>query len=375
MNTVYGVISERKLTFIFLFTVTEIRLIWNFLFGFRWPSAYVLSCNVFTYESGFMPRTFVASIMKLLFGNHIYSLKFLYILITGTSVLILLFFMYMSYYFNFRKRNLVGSILVLWYSLSIYSAYLSHEAGYFEQYAYVLLGVILLVSSRIKSPIRFTILCAGTGFVCLLISETNAFLVLPVLFIMNIMRLLESRPEGRRGINKRHLRKDFVFLVSVNIPSLLYCTAAGFLLVPESRVAEQLVTIRSHASYFEYLDEIGSYFYNSRLPVSYTHVLEFKVWNWQLKLYLALVVFTVTVALVSAKEFRKAVNYLVGITGILICIYCLNFIAWDTERFKFCAAMAVTFLSFWVIKETGGNQIIMNQELFSLLLVGGYSCP
>ena len=139
--------NKYSIVFPVCFAVTVVRLLWNFLFGFRWPSAYVLSNNVFTYDHGFMPRALVASVLKLLAGNHIYSFKFLYILITGTSVLVLLFFIYMAYYFNFKDRNLIGSALVLWYSLSIYSAYLSHEAGYFEQYAYVLLCILILCSS------------------------------------------------------------------------------------------------------------------------------------------------------------------------------------------------------------------------------------
>lgn len=107
-NSTYEPFLKRNMIYIVVLFITEIRLIWNYLFGFRWPSSYVLSCNVFTYDFGFMPRAFIASAVKLVFGNHIYSLKFLYILIIGSSLLILFFFMYMSYYFNIRTRNIVG---------------------------------------------------------------------------------------------------------------------------------------------------------------------------------------------------------------------------------------------------------------------------
>lgn len=368
---IHKFIMEHDSIFVIIFIVTEIRLVWNFLFGFRWPSAYVLSNNVFTYEYGFMPRALIASILKVLFGNHIYSFKLLYILITGTSILILLFFMYMSYYFCFKDRKLVGSVMVLWYSLSIYSAYLSHEAGYFEQYAYLLLCMLIMGSSMIKSPFGFSGICAAIGFICLLISETNAFLILPTLFMMCVIRFLKRSAEEEHPINRKCLCKDLIFLSLINLPSLVYCAVIGKTLVPESRVLKQLELIRSHSSRFERLDEIGGYFYSgSRMPESYTQIMEFRVWNWQLKFYLVLILLTVILVLVAARRYHKAAGYALAIMGIVACIYCLHFIAWDTERFKFAAAMAVTLFSLWIVKEMDGGEMIVNRELIRILIFG-----
>lgn len=184
----------KRFIFNVLFLITVIRLIWNFLYGFRWPSEYVLSNNIFTYEYGFIPRSLIASLLKLLFGNLIYDRKFLYVLIVGTGILLLSFFCYLSYFFTIKTQNIVGSLLVFWYSLSIYSAYIAHEMGYFEQYGYVFLCGLILFCAKIKGVLKFSILCSGLMFISLLISETNAFLVCPVLLSITLLNTFENMP-------------------------------------------------------------------------------------------------------------------------------------------------------------------------------------
>ena len=181
-----------KLFFVFVFVITIIRLCWNFLYGFRWPSAYVLSNSVFTYDNGFIPRSLIASSLKVFFGNRIYDMKFLYIVIVGTGLLILFFYCYLSYFFAIKTHNIVGSVIILWYSLSIYSAYIAHEMGYFEQYGYLFICGIILLCSALKSDIKFSIVCAVLMFLSLLISETNAFLVCPVLLSMSFLKSFEE---------------------------------------------------------------------------------------------------------------------------------------------------------------------------------------
>ncbi len=356
-----------KYTIIFpiCFTVTVVRLLWNFLFGFRWPSAWVLTSNVFTYDSGFMPRAFVASVLKLFVGNHIYSLKFLYILIIGTNMLIFAFLIYMSYYYNIKTRNIIGGIIILWYSLSIYSAYLSYEAGYFEQYGYVLLFLLLLLPIKIKNPMAFSIICTVTNFIILLISETNAFLVCPILFFASLLRLYN---DDKKGLNLGFLKK-LVILILMNIPCLIYCFHVGSTLIPESTILNQINMIRSHANYFERLDEIGGYFYKGRIP-GYASNIEFKVWNWQLKLYLFLIVSVVAMILYSIGYYRKVICYIGSCIFILALIYCLNFIAWDTDRFKFCAATAITFFSMWIVKEIDIRRIVLRKDVVYVCIIG-----
>lgn len=175
-----------------IFIVTIIRLIWNFLYGFRWPSAYVLTNSVFTYDFGYIPRSLVASVLKLIVGDRIYSFKFLYILIVGVGLIITFIFGYLSYYFTIKTKNIIGSALILWYSLSIYSAYLAHEMGYFEQYGYILILGMILVSSKDVNWMKFCGLCAALMFISLLISETNAFLVCPVFIAMSFIKIIEE---------------------------------------------------------------------------------------------------------------------------------------------------------------------------------------
>ena len=63
-------------------------------------------------------------------------------------------------------------------------------------------------------------------------------------------------------------------------------------------------------------------------------------------------------------------NYIVASVFIMICIYVLNFIAWDTERFKFGVAMAVTLFSLWVCVSMDTPKIVLNKDLIYTLIIG-----
>ena len=54
----------------------------------------------------------------------------------------------------------------------------------------------------------------------------------------------------------------------------------------------------------------------------------------------------------------------------MLCVYCLNFIAWDADRYKFCAAMAVTLFSIWILKETNIKEFIANKEIIYIIVAG-----
>lgn len=254
-------------------------------------------------------------------------------------------------------------MLILWYSLSIYSAYISYEMGYFEQYAYALLCIFILLAKKIKSPDYFTFLCSALSLVILLISETNAFFICPILFFMNLKKLI------KKPYKKSRFESWLIFLFGY-LFSIIYCIAIGMTSVPKAQIEKLLTLIKNHASYFENLDEIGEYFYNGRIYESYSNKIEFKVWEWQLKFYMFLILLTVSIIFMSAKQYQKAIYYIVAVIIMMLCLYSLNFIAWDTDRFKFGAAMAVTFFSIWIISESEIKITAINREMFYILIIG-----
>lgn len=359
----------------FVFIVTVARLIWNFLYGFRWPSDYVMASSVFTYDFGFIPRGFVASVLKLVFGYHIYSLKFLYILILGTCLITLLCFIYLSYYFTIKTQNPIGSLLILWYSLSIYSAYISHEMGYFEQYGFVLICAVTVLPIHFKRNSSYTIFYAFLMFISLLISETNAFLICPIFLALTAYRIYENIEQALRDgslftgvFNKKGFIKDIALAIGANIPSLIYSIWSGIYIVPEEQIQNIKDLVRSHTRLLDArLDGVGSYYSTGRTHMNtYVSDVNFIVWNWQLLCYILLIIFVVSAVLVFAGYWQRAAFYIIASALMMICAYLVNFVGWDQERFKFNAAMMITFFSIWMIKELGANKLVLNKDIFYL---------
>ena len=114
-----------------IFVITLCRLLFNFVYGFRWPSEYVCSQNVFTYRYGFLPRALIGTIMQIIFGDNMYSYKANYVIAIGTALILLGWFIWRVYDLALKKRCLAAAVIIFWYSLSIYSAYSAHEMGYF----------------------------------------------------------------------------------------------------------------------------------------------------------------------------------------------------------------------------------------------------
>lgn len=354
------------------FVIIIARLVWNFLFGFRWPSEYVMTCSVFTYDFGFVPRSLVTSALKLIFGSHVYSLKFLYILILGTGLITLGCFIYFAYYFTIKTMNPIGTLLLLWYSLSIYSAYFSHEMGYFEQYGFVLICAVMILPIRFKKNRSYSILYAFLMLVSLLISETNAFLICPVFLALTAYKILTGIEQDlrdcsffERGYDKRGLAKELLFALCINVPNIAYCLWSGLHLVPVERIENVKNMIRSHTHLLDNrLNEVGNAFCYGRTNNTYVSDVNFKVWNWQLLCYLLLIIFLIAAVLIFAGYWHRAIFYVVSTSFMMFCAYIVNFIAWDQERFKFGAAMMITFFSIFIIKDLGAAKLVLNKDIF-----------
>lgn len=350
-----------------LFGITAFFLIWNFLYGFRWPSEYVLSSTLFNYYDGFLPRGLIGSILKMVFRERMYHKLFLSVCIMSIGLLLLFALIYLSWFFTVRTQNIMGSMVMLWYSLSIYNAFLAHEMGYFEQYGYVLFMIALLLLDRIPSEKIYGICATGCMFLSLLISETNAFLVCPVFGAMIFFRMFQ-KTEGTLADAKR----IFMKMVVLNIPNLVYCLF--IFLCPnasEMQITRQIIGIREHADSFNRLEEIGGYYLNhSRLENDYTHSIPITTFNWQLMAYLFVIVFCVSLALYFSEHGKEMLCYLLLNGFIFACGYGVCFIAWDRERFKFCLAFSVTLFAAAVCKKVDFRKLKWNKDMVYALVIG-----
>ena len=353
-------------------------MIWNFYYGFRWPFNFALLYHVFTYDCGFMPRALETSVLKLIFGRHVYSMKFMYILFIATYLLIMAFLIYFSYYFTIKTHNSVGSLLILWWSMENYGAYMCNTMGYLEQDGFVIVCIVLLLSNRIKSNLKFSVLSASMIAVSVLISETNAFLTCPVLIAMAVLRILEPLDDkpfsAMEKAERRAVIKDLTIFLSMGMPSALYCLYSAVVKVPQEQIERAMDYIRSYTTIFDQLERpynlelMGQCFYKGRL--SYTHTVNFAVWEWQLKGFLCLMAILVVVALLYAGYRRKAFWYGVMCVFAAISCYAVSFIAADWSRFKASAALMITFLGIWMLRRIGSEKIKLNKEIIYLMVFG-----
>lgn len=148
--------------------------------GFRWPSDCVLTCHLISCRFGWLPRSLVGTVGTALFGGNWYQRNTMDIVIIGTAFVFILWFIYECVNYA-RNKCFVGMILFFIFSFSPYASYYLHEMGYFEQYGYAVCVVLMLFVFP-KFPARKNwIICSAAGFVLLFVTESNMFLVVPIL--------------------------------------------------------------------------------------------------------------------------------------------------------------------------------------------------
>ena len=366
-STLLGSRRDSKL-YAALFCIISLRMIWQFLYGFRWPSEYVQSCTVFNYSNGFLIRGFVGSCLRVIFGDLAYDKLFLSLFILAVGLLILALFIYVTFDFAVRKHDLLGSVLMLWYSLSIYAAYLAHEMGYFEQYGYVAVLAVILFLSETRNRKALISLTAPLMFILLLISETNAFLICPVLLSICFIRIVTETKKERRSP-----KGELLFLVLANIPNAVYCVLAGYCSATVDQIAAQIDKIRAHSEYFLRLEEIGNALVSgARANTDYTKGIPFLTDDWQLIAYMLLIVFMVGLALLLLGRPKEALLFGGASCFSILSAWFMNILGWDHERWKFTQAMTVTFLAIWQLRRIDANAVVRKKDMVYTLMIGTF---
>ena len=155
--------------------------------GFRWPGIYVMTNHLITSRDGFVPRTLVSTILELIVGDRIYKYQFWYFWILFISFLFIFYIITVTVREVIWKENILFLLIIASYVISPYPKYYIHEAGYFEQYGYLLLALLIEISLR--GSIKKTCVSASVfSFIAVLVSETNLFLILPCLFTIGFLK-------------------------------------------------------------------------------------------------------------------------------------------------------------------------------------------
>ena len=355
-----------KAIFIALFCFISLQMIWRFLYGFRWPGEYVQTCTIYNYSEGFIIRGFVGSCLIVLFGDLAYDKLFLSLFILAIGLIILFMFIYMAYYFAVKKRNLIGTVIILWFSLSIYCAYLAHEMGYFEQYGYVVIFFVILFLSKMKNRKALISIVAALMFILLLISETNAFLICPTLLSICLIRIVTDAWKEQNSP-----KKDIVFLVLVNIPNAIYCLFSEALSASPEQVAILVDKIKGHNGNFQRVEEVGGYSVaNARTAFSYVKAIHLMENPWQLMVYVFLIMFTIGLMLFLLGKHKEMLLFEGSCCFIVISAYLMGIFGWDLERYRFGQAVGVTLLAIWQLLQVKADKRVLKKDMIYTLIIG-----
>lgn len=148
----------------------------------------------------------------------------------------------------------------------------------FEQYGYVLFFAVILVFDKIKNRKVFVSITAVFMFLLLLISETNAFVICPVLLSVCLIRIVTDAWKEQRSP-----RNEIIFFFLVNLPNAAYCLFSGKYGISEQQVDKQISKIWLHNENFTRLEEIGYYLTGGeRTNTDYTKSVHLSANTWQM---------------------------------------------------------------------------------------------
>ncbi len=339
--------SKEQVIDAILFFITFVRLFFNFIYGFRWPSEYVCSQNVFTYQYGFLPRAFIGTLLKLIFHENMYSYKANYIISIGTGLLLLMWFLFKAWYAAFKKKNIILLTLVMWYSLSIYSAYSAHEMGYFEQYGYLL---IIFYVETVHKHGRYYIAFMGSilAVISVLISETNLFVICPIFFFVGLTELLRQRRELSI--------KTFFQYILFYIPCGLLGIVCNMYQANLFTILRLLSDLRKFNPGYKYAAGLGQFFLQDRIfwetrkrnDGSLYFPFSFESIPWQIAAFILIIVALMAAFLWMKNEKKVLYLYLTAAFIMFSASYSINFIALDLDRFRYCGVMMILFYSIYI---------------------------
>lgn len=354
-------------------SITIFRLLFNFIYGFRWPSEYVCSQNIFTYRYGFLPRALIGTVMQFIFGQNMYSYKANYLIAIGTGLLLLGWFIWKTSSSILKHQNLVVGALLFWYSLSIFSAYSSHEMGYYEQYGYILIILYIELLCNFKKK-YFLFLGPILSVIAVLISETNLFVISPVLFFINLMETLEESEH----LLKKNVIKNIIYYVPSGILGLIcnkYQTSSYI-------IAKLLSDLRKYNPSYKYAAGLGKLMFQNRIYFDSqqrndgsTYLpFSFEVIPWQIILFIVTVIGLVSLILLMSNHKPVLYLYLISILIMEIAAYSINFIALDLDRFRYCGVMMILYFSLYICLKNNIEIVTLLQnsrkELFTIIIIG-----
>lgn len=325
----------------FLAGVVALLLLFDVYSGFRWPGTWAMTSHVMNYQFGFMPRGIVGTVGHLIFKDYWYtSSLLLFSAMLFVSAVLICYFVYLIYRLILKEEKGIAALVLLIMVFSSYPAFLMHEAGYFEQYGYVL--CLILIELALRKGYWITLAAsAAFAFLSVLISETNAFMVCPILGVIVLAKYLEEE----RGIRLKKL----AVTAAAYLPALCLSYIAGTFRMPIEKCEELIRYYVSKGLDFEFRTS-AVYLLNNRTPKAEFQYGVFKVFPAEAFLYPALLILLTAVYLYYSSEKKTVVSYVLFSSASAFCSYFLCVMAWDFQRDMFGMMMAVFFISIYYLR-------------------------
>lgn len=239
------------------------------------------------------------------------------------------------------------------FAISPAAKYYLHEMGYYEQYGYLFIIIMCYVCNK-YSKLTTYIIPATASFVAIFISESNAFLVVPVIAAFSFMSIMDRDSDRTEKI------RNCLVLLATYVPHLLYCIFIWIYRVPESTVYalqdHDRMMVNETFSYpnFYFREDAHLFMGSGRLQRSQDEIWKIRPHRmhiWCLALIAIMVLFVMYFMYMKNVSNRMILSYLImsvftGGAGYSICL-----LAWDLERFYFNAYMSVFLLSVFVARK------------------------
>ncbi len=340
----------------------------NLMSGFRWPSDYVLTNHVITYVYGFVPRSLIGGICGWIFGNEWYSWKTISAVIMITGIIPIAYFMEQIITCGVKFRETPLFCVLCMFAVSPFSRYYLHEMGYYEQYGYVLVIFLIIIMSRKKGFFYSYILPALLSFIIILISESNIFLVVPIIVAFSFIKILDDSKE----LSANRIIKKIAILFGLYIPHVIYCIVIWFLKVPADLIKKlqdhDREMVNSFDSYnFCFREDVHWYMSGDRSNADWWGRSLHPIDLWVVTSCLFLIVFT-AYFLYKTRNKKLIISYIISSASAGFASYIIVVMGWDMYRYSFCIFMTVLFVSIFTLKSYMGEIRIDWQDMFFIAL-------
>lgn len=347
------------------------ELFYSLSHGFRWPSDYVLTNHVITYVYGFIPRAFIGSIGHLILGDNWYIWKYPSLVILGVSFIFILWVTFVIIQSGYNFSNVPLFVVCFLFALSPYCQYYFDDAGYYEQYGYALLVIILLFFLKERTVDVYVIPCA-VGFISLLISETNAFLILPVTFMLTALSIINDQ----KGLTISDSLRRFGILASTYIPHVIYIITVWLYKVPKDLALKlqdhdryMVEHVRGNIPNFSFREDVHKFYYSDRSNQDVWPRMLRPVPLWSVALCILVVIFTAYFFYKYTKNVKLTISYIAASCLSGLGSYSILIVGWDVDRYYFTIFMSILFVTVYAIKKYMPRIMTDIYDLFFIAIV------